>query len=161
MNGHLRRLAMVLDRHLRGRDGYGVTRLAEKISESKKTIDNWCAGVCSPSVVSMLCVMDGLRSDEAARAAALWRDLSELAGQESRPLPQIQPAASVVAGALRVQAEAGDLARAMLSGVHPQSPGGVRLVASELAGVVREARELEMATLEVEAAARAAPAEVR
>lgn len=85
-NGLERRIALALDAHLRGSRGYGVARLAEQMGRPERTIQNWCAGVCCPSLSDALLLVDAVQSEDPARATLLLADLTRIVRHTTHPV---------------------------------------------------------------------------
>lgn len=150
-------VAQVLMSHIEGVDGYGSARLAAKLCCATRTVQRWCANETRPYGDEFLEVVLAIQADDPIRAASLWRALSELVRHEARPVPRLELAGGVEDGCLAVAAEAGDVSDALRRARALDSPGGVAIVPSEAAEIASEARDVELASVGLHAAARSVP----
>jgi hypothetical protein len=150
-------VAKVLFDHIEGEGGYGCSRLAEKVDCNPRTIQRWCANETRPYADELLKVVAAIQEDDPARASSLWRALSALVFQESRPAPRAELAGDVEDGCLAVSEEAGDVTRALRKARDPRSAGGVEITPGEAAEIAEEARDVERAAVGLHAAARSVP----
>jgi hypothetical protein len=146
-----RQIALILDRHLRGVDGFGVERLSGLTDVSRNTIHNHAGGVACPSAAALFLYVSAVGTEDPKRALALWRDLSALVGMDARPVAHPADAGSVIGGTLEVQAETGEIATAVARATHPSSPGGAAIVPEEIPAVLKEVRDAVNATCRLEA----------
>jgi hypothetical protein len=152
-----RQTALILDRYIRGPEGFGAERLASLTGVGESTIQAHCADERTPTAAHLLAYVSAIGSEEPARALALWRDLSAIVGMDARPQPHTVPADSVLVGSLELQAETGDVSRVLAKVTSPESPGGREIVASEVAEVIPEVRDVITAGCSLEAAALGVP----
>jgi hypothetical protein len=143
-----RKIAMVLDLHLRGVDGYGVTRLAAELGKGTRSVNNWCEGICLPNLADALATIRavslaspdrGLRmADELLGLIGLWVYQAPGATRpDVDPLPVDGCQLAESAGRL-----AGVIARAEADGVR---------TATEVAEIATATRDVERHVIEIRA----------
>jgi hypothetical protein len=152
-----RMVARVLDRHIRGPEGFGAERLADLVGAGRSTVQKHCADETSPSLASVIQYVTAIKTEDPERAFDLWRDFSALVGMDARLQPQTSSAESVLALGLRVPAEAGELMAALAAATHPSSPGGIEIVPSEMPSLLAETRDVLRVSCMLEAAATGVP----
>lgn len=152
-----REIAKILRSHLMGVDGYGAVRLGAKLGVTARTVERWCSDETRPLADELVNVVTAVGEDDPVRAAALWRDLSALVGQESRPAPRCVPVHEVELGVLDVQSEAGDVAHALRQARDPESPGGRDITPGEAAEIGAELHDVEIAAVVARAGAMGQP----
>lgn len=109
-NGIERLVARALDAHLCGADGYGVARVAEQMGRPERTVRNWCQGVCSPSAVDLLLLVDAMQSEDPAKATLLWADLSRIVRHTAHPVDVSSDTDPIPVDVLQANAAGGALA---------------------------------------------------
>jgi transcriptional regulator with XRE-family HTH domain len=109
-----RKLARILDNQVRGRGGYGATRLARKLGVTPRTIDRWCAEETVPSLADVLRIVAAVGEDDASRALRLVADVFELVGLLPYRAPHVPADADPLAvDVCQLAAAAGELAGAV------------------------------------------------
>jgi hypothetical protein len=153
-----RQLAEILDRHIRGVDGYGASRLARELGRagvrcSVRTVDRWCADESTPGFDDVLQAIAVVNASEPHRGLRLTADVFELIGF----LPYRAPVAPSCPGdakdeAIDVVEKASDLQRV----VRLAFADGVA-TPDELAAIRNGAEAVHREAAEVPAVAAAAP----
>lgn len=152
-----RRIAEILASHIGGQDGISVAAVADWMGVCIRTVQRWLAHETRLTAGELLDLVGACQQEDPVKAAALWRDISALVHQESRPAPKTVAASSLEDGCLAVAAEAGDVSAALRRAVDPAGPGGREILASEAAEIALEARDVELAAMAARAAARGVP----
>lgn len=146
-----RRIAEILDRHIRGRE-YGVTRLAGQLGISPRTVDRWCSDESTPTAADLLEILRAVCLHQPERGLRLADEVLGLVGLwcysappvEARPGDAHGESCDVVEAAADLEREARNAAR------------DGQLSAAEQARIANAARRVVRESLEVPAVALAA-----
>lgn len=151
-----RQIASIIDRHVRG-EGAPKVAVAEWLDVALRTLDRWASDETRLTAAELIDLVAAVGKEDPIRAAAMWRDISALVGQESSPAPRSIPADAIEDKCLAVSAEAGDVSAALRKAVDPNGPGGREILSSEAAVIALEAYDVERAAVAARAAARGVP----
>jgi len=114
MERHRRQIALAYDAEVRGRDGYGATRLAVETGRSPQTgvkaVHNWGAGISAPNLAEYLRHVELLLAEDPERARRFVQRVHEHLGIQAVVLPGARPGAGIATDTMEVSAAAGELA---------------------------------------------------
>ena len=149
-----KRIAMAYDAVFRGAGGYGRARLADETGRGDRTVDHWCEGECSPSLVEFRRHVRLLRDEDPKLAVDfVARVLAEL-GIGVYLEPGSAQAVDVALAAMDVAAESGELVAAVMRAV-----ADGRVTAAEDAEIANESVHVQRAALRARASSAAAQVE--